>query len=194
MKTLITTGQMAKFLELLQQEKMTPERFQKILESGKLTKILKKFYVTGSFRFTVDYSLSLAEMIKAGNYTETDPNIMALFQFQGEGQVEYEACCFNSLESSWSNEVIAAILDEELVYQWQPAKIEHLCAFGATYPDEQRECQIVGLGSVVKLGNDRRVPILWGTSFSHRELDLGWFNIQKWRDSYRFLAVRKVLP
>ena len=74
MNTTITSGQLSKFLELLEQKQRTPERFQ--TRWGRLWKALSNYNVTGSFRFGVDYSLSLEQMIAFGNYDgKANPNI-----------------------------------------------------------------------------------------------------------------------
>ena len=73
---------------------------------------------------------------------------------------------------------------------YEPAKIEHLLAFGEEYSEEQRKFPVIGLGSVAGVGGDRGVPYL-SRSGSERSLDLSWFD-GDWGGGCRFLAVRKV--
>ncbi|MBU4315415.1 hypothetical protein KJ673_03345, partial [Patescibacteria group bacterium] len=72
----------------------------------------------------------------------------------------------------------------------RPGKIEELLAFGATYPEVQRQFPIICLGSSwVDRGGRRHAPFLSGYG-SGRELRLGWCG-SVWDGYCRFLAVRK---
>ncbi len=83
----------------------------------------------------------------------------------------------------------------------EPAKLEHATAFGATYPDVQREYPIVFPGSSwVDPRGHRCVPCLgfWvgyvpclGFWVVRRRLSLGWWDLG-WGREYRCAAVRKV--
>ena len=138
------------------------------------------------YSITVNYSLSLEEMVAAGRYDWKNNDITAKhFSVKGEGvvDVDIELVHFDRVMDS-SDEVI-----RELNVGLRPAKIEELLAFGAKYPDVQRQFPIVALGSVWQHLDDRHVPFLWGYS-DERYLYLDWFG-DRWRGNFRFLAVRK---
>lgn len=72
----------------------------------------------------------------------------------------------------------------------RPATIEELLAFGAAYPDKQREFSIIALGSVCIGQPIRRnyVPCLWLES-AGRCLGLRGAELGGWYANYRFAAV-----
>jgi hypothetical protein len=77
---------------------------------------------------------------------------------------------------------------------WIVGKIEHLLAFGAKYPDEQRKYPIIALGSFCSVYGNRVVPELWRDGrqgyTDRRNLNLShWYC--EWHESCRFLVVRK---
>lgn len=72
----------------------------------------------------------------------------------------------------------------------RPATLPELLAFGAKYPDKQREFPIVALGSVWRdLCGDRVVAYL-GCDSSKRDLYLDRL-VYRWSAPFRFAAVRK---
>lgn len=96
------------------------------------------------FPVEVDYTKSLADMVKAGGYDYVSESITAEnFPIEGDGVVESEL--FMVYDYGWqaSRWVIEKMEKMGLV----PAKIEHLLALGAKYPDLQREYPIICLGS-----------------------------------------------
>ncbi len=152
------------------------------------------------FKVVMDYSQSLADMIKAGNYnwvnsdiTEKNfplPKIPAgLSPSTSSGQatkveLNLELIRFN--RSISSNDAIAELKKMGL----RPATLPELLSFGSTYPEKQREFPIVALGSVWQnwLGF-RLVPFLWSAS-DRRDLYLPLVECD-WPEGYRFLAVRE---
>lgn len=143
---------------------------------------------------TVDYSMSLENMIGVGRYDWTNSDITAKrFPIIGEGKIDFEVKIFHFDRSISSEDAVAQIIASDSENPWEPAKIENLLAYGAKNPEEQRKFRIVGLGSVGKVGGDRRVPFLSRDSCSGRDLDLlYWHGV--WGGNYRFLAVRKIKP
>lgn len=137
---------------------------------------------------TIDYNMSFKYMIDAGHYDWT-PGFLALHPFsieiEGEGteEVEYKTFHFNR---NISSEEAKCLIEED---GWEVAKTEHLLAFGAKNPDEQRRYSIVALGSDGEVGGRRGVLII-GMCFSERFLDLAGGG--DWRPFCRFLAVREV--
>lgn len=202
---------MTKFLELLEQRSITPEMFQARLELGILADIFeptaefgrdnrdqwrKAFglgkLVPDKIILPIDYTKSLEQMISAGNYDWKNNNITAkCFRIIGEGRVDFEVKLFHFGRSISSGDAVAQIVAADPENPWEPAKAEHLLAFGEKFPDEQRKYPIIGLGSVGEVfGGGRLVLCLCGGS-SRRGLDLPWFDVG-WDGDYRFLAVRKV--
>ncbi len=139
------------------------------------------------FRLTIDYSLTLEQIIATGQYDWKNDDITAKrFPIKGDGIVEYEARYFHFNRNISSEDAVK----EMEAAGWQPAKIEHALSHGKTFPDEQRKFPIIGLGSVAEVSCSRGVPCLRG-SVSERRLGLDWWG-DVWSPDYRFLAVRKV--
>jgi hypothetical protein len=139
---------------------------------------------------SIDYSMSLEAMIAAGNYDWKNDNIAAeKFPVEGTGIGQFETKIFHFDRYLSSDDAVAAIKDEDRERPWEPAKIEHLLAFGAAHPDEQRKYPIIGLGSVAEVYGLRLVPYLYEGG-ARRDLGLGWWD-DDWDGDYRFLAVRQ---
>ncbi|MDO8467243.1 MAG: hypothetical protein Q7S83_03850 [bacterium] len=144
------------------------------------------------FKVIVDYSLSLADMIKQvkSDWTNSDiterhfPRPSIPRGISKKAEVALELIHFN--RSISSDDAIAEL--KRLGYR--PATIWELLVFGMTYPEKQREFPIVALGSVWRRwGGCRGVAYLWSSAVG-RYLFLGWFE-GGWVDGYRFLAVRE---
>ena len=136
---------------------------------------------------TIDYGMKLSEMIDAGHYDWKNGDINEKnFPVTGEGTVEVSPELVHFDRVIGTSEVEAELDKMGL----RPATIEELLAFGATYPDVQREFPIIALGSswVDRLGR-RSVPFLCSLG-SRRYLRLVWFD-DLWLEFCRFLAVRK---
>ena len=136
----------------------------------------------------VDYGESLQDMIAAGKYDWKKSIITAeRFPIVGEGTQQFEAILFHFGPNTSSENAVEAI-KSMASNPWKPGRIEHILAFGAKHPEEQRKYPIIGLGSVAKIDGHHRVPYLsrHGTG---RALDLHWWN-NIWDGDRRFLAVR----
>lgn len=135
---------------------------------------------------TVNYGLSLAEMITAGKYDEVDDKITQnCFPVEGEGAVDIKIQLVHFGRRTESNEAIHKLNAGGL----RPATLPELLAFGAKFP-ESCESPIAAIGSVWRRGRDHRsVPYLWddgyGLSLHLHDFEVGWYG------SYRFAAVRK---
>jgi len=166
---------------------------ERILTDANLRKqiadlIVKTKKVIGdTYTALVDYGMSLADMIKVGKYDWFNDDITAEhFPIKGNGKDEVDFQLVHLNKSASSEEVLLHMEKNNL----RPATLAELLAFGAKYPEIQREFPICALGSSwVDRGGDRRVPCL-GRSGSGRLLGLGWFD-GDWHGGYRFLAVRK---
>jgi hypothetical protein len=208
MKTTMTTGNLAKFLELLDQKDMTPERFQFLLGTGVFADIFDSSatfadrdlwrnafglgkLVPDVIILPIDYTKSLEQMIVAGNYDWKNDELTAKrFPIVGEGVVEYEFRYFHFNRNVSSETAVDLIKKEDSENPWEPAKTEHLLAFGEKFPEEQRKFPIVALGSVGEVRGIRCVPVL-NEGGSGRDLYLDWWG-GVWDGRCRFLAVRKV--
>jgi len=106
---------------------------------------------------TVDYGLTLEEMIKKGSYFVVGI-ASEHFSIDGSGTVETKLLlfCFDHLVTA------AEVLREFGSQGVQPAKIEHLLAYGAQYLlDNDREEDVVALGSVwADDEGSRKVPVI----------------------------------
>lgn len=141
------------------------------------------------YPITVNYDLSLSEMIKAGHYDWVNQHITSEhFPVNGTDikEVVTELVHFNHFNRYMEFKDMLRELEE---LGLRPATIEELLAFGAKYPKLQRQFFIVALGSVWRPLDGRSVPYLWGHS-SERYLDLRWFG-NSWSTYCRFLAIRK---
>lgn len=139
------------------------------------------------YSVSVDYGMSVEELIKLGLYDWANSDITSKHfptQRTGKQEVVIELIHFN--RSIGSEEALREL--DKMGYR--PAELHELLAFGAKYPNIQREFPVIALGSVWQcpLGR-RRVPFLyWGGS--GRELRLRWFG-DDWHVRCRFAAVRK---
>jgi hypothetical protein len=136
----------------------------------------------------IDYGKSIEKMVLAGRYDWKNDDInFKNFPVKGEGtvvNVNLELVHFNKAVSS---EDALSFLEANGM---RPATVEELLAFGAAYPEIQREFPIICLGSSwVYPGGGRRVPGLDGGG-SERGLNLSWFD-SGWDVDCRFLTVRK---
>ncbi len=139
-----------------------------------------------AFPVTVDYRWSLDAMIKAGRYDWVNSDITAKhFPVKpGPTEVSIELVYFD--RAMTSDDVLAELARRGL---W-PATLPELLAFGAKYPEKQREFSIVALASVWRRWyGHRSAPCLWWDA-PERVLDLGWLD-GRWGAHYRFAAVRK---
>jgi len=199
-----TLDQAKHILTLLSQKGVTKESLTTLVEAGHLADLLEAQKLPDreefrkllgldllQLRLTVDYSMSLKQMIGVSQYDSVDENITPeRFPIVGADVVRFEARLFN-----FGRRISSEAADEEIKTAdkkdpWESAKIEHLLAFGAAYPDVQRKFPVVALGSSCEIHGDRLVPGLWGRG-SERRLSLDWW-VGGWRDGCRFLAVRKV--
>lgn len=138
------------------------------------------------YPITVDYSLTLEQMIVAGAYDWVNSAITPKnFPVKGKGIVILDAQ-FIYFGCSMSSDAIIAELDK---IGLRPATHAELLAFGAKYPELQRQFLSVALGSVGEVGGGRFVVYLWRHA-DERRLNLDCFAYY-WFGYCRFLAVRK---
>ncbi len=142
-----------------------------------------------NYPITIDYSLGLDQMIERGNYEDTDSDIIKFFFIEGEGKINVDLEIIAFDKNLTTAEILTGLEAQGLV----PARLEHLLAFGAAYPEEQLEVHLIALGSSwVDSGGDRSVPYL-GWNGHGRFLSLRWgYPGDQWNNGFsRFLAVSK---
>ncbi|MDP3729578.1 MAG: hypothetical protein Q8R26_02410 [bacterium] len=169
---------------------LTSRHIQALIEHS--NPFLKKEEVTAEndgFSVMVNYDLSVESLVEHGKYDDKDGYITSdSFQTsrKGEANLSLELVHFN--RALTSEEV-----HRELAKQGRrPAELRELLSFGIKYPDEQRKYLIVALGSVwLVLGEYRTVPYLCGSRVVWCGLDWNYFDSLRWREDYRFAAVRK---
>ena len=147
----------------------------------------ESFITHPTYRLTINYDQTLAEMVSAGGYDTVNSDITAdHFPVKGEGKREVEVTLFHFNRVMTSKQVIAE-LDRA---GYRPGKIEELLALGAEQPDIQRQFPIICLGSGWRHPFGNRYVTSLDVWSSERELVLCWFG-SDWFEDCRFLAVRK---
>ena len=138
--------------------------------------------ITGTL--TIDYTMSLEEMINTGHYehlrwfyntNEVKDLILSKFTqlLSGIGKVDVEFKIFNFEPSRLPLfRTDRYISTEDILSQirrdgYRPAKIEELLAYGAAFPEAQRESTIHALGSLIELPEK-------GVSLGARLLQTQW--------------------
>ncbi len=110
------------------------------------------------------------------------------FPLQGVGQREVVLELVHPNKEATTKEVLEQLNSLGM----EPAKIEHLLAFGAAYRHVQKKFPVIALGSVWVYDFGHRYCPYLDFHDSRRELNLGWSDdIDHWNDDCRFLAVRK---
>lgn len=165
------------------------EQVARILTDKVLRRKLAELIVGAAsnvYIITVDYAQSLADMIKAGHYDFVDPSFTSEhFPVVGTGEVSVDAILVH-YGRIMSSEAVLADLDQRGL---RPATLPELLAFGATYPEKQREFPILAFGAVWEY-SARYVAVLDWDDDLGRYLGLGLF-VDDWRERCHFLAVKK---
>lgn len=145
-----------------------------------------------SFVVNVDYSISLEQMIVAGNYcwanTNINDNHFPVSKpndcLSNKAEITIELVHLNKRVSS--DDAITELKKRGL----RPATIPELLAFGAKYPNEQKKYPIVALGSVWRFLGGSHVTYLWYdvNEYYLRYLNTRWLG-RDWSECCRFAAV-----
>lgn len=157
------------------------------------------------FKITVNYAMSLSEMIKACNCGYNNPDINSQnFKIAGSGQQVVALALVAGREVlTWLIAHGQAAADQDWVTTKQvldymvshglvEAEVEHLLFFGAANPDIQREFPITALGSSFVFGDRHRYGPYLGCADDERRLGLYWYDDDShWGGGWRFLAVCK---
>jgi len=139
------------------------------------------------YAIIVDYGTSLEDMVKLGKYDYANDNITTKnFPTKRSGKVDIviELVPFGR---NISSEDAIKELDKMGLRAAEP---HELLAFGAKYPDVQREFPIVALGSVWRGWDDDRSVVCLIRGDTKRSAVLRGF-VGDWVGYWRFAAVRK---
>jgi hypothetical protein len=133
----------------------------------------------------IDYTLSLAEMVRASGVLVTDRKFTEEnFPIDVHGSaVEVEAVLVQHSRAGYygSDNVLKGLEQRSL----QPASHAALLAFASWYPDLSYRFHIVAFGTVGVGANDLPCVAL----LSHGRLRLEWFG-QSWGPHHRFLSLK----
>lgn len=157
---------------------------------------------TNSVLLTVDYEKSFDERVADGHYDQPDYPAYPNGNFNGRnypighgrGAVEFEVQLFYFRPTHFQTDFAAQeIEDLRQGIQWQNAGTEHMLAFGAKFPEEQRAYDIWALRSRCVSGRTAGYVARLCTREKQRWImTCGWHNRKEsWKD--RFLAVRPLL-
>ena len=135
----------------------------------------------------VNYAMSVKEMVKLGNYDWANSDINTRnfpTTRTGKADIEVELLHFNRKISSGD------ALKEIDKLGYRAAELHEFLAFGAKYPDVQREFPIIELGSVWRRSDGYCSVASLFRDGLERYLDFGSLG-SIWLDCCRFAAVRK---
>ena len=138
-----------------------------------------------TYTVTVDYGKTLESMVENGKYDYFNEKIIEIFLVNGDGTVEVDLELVHLNKQASTNEVKDYLEANGL----RPATLEEILAFGAKYPEIQREFPIIALGPSNVYRN--AVPFLGSDRFQARFLILDSYDLSPWTEICRFLAVRK---
>lgn len=156
-----------------------------------MAKVMQEAWGFLTYAIAVDYTKTVEQMVasvKCDGYVNPDINTKSFGDevvVKKGAKEDLEVVLLHLNREATSDEVLAEM--ERLGLR--AATLAELLAFGAIYPEKQREFPIAALGSSCVLYGSRRVAYLWGNA-SRRDLgldDLGG----GWGAGWRFLAVRK---
>lgn len=132
---------------------------------------------------TIDDVQPLAQMIAAGCYDQVNRHITeADWPVQRGDPAARELILVHVGHVASTGEVQQALDELGL----RSGRIEELLAFGAAYPQAQRQFPVVAIGAIET--SYKRRPFLWGSA-RVRHLDLR-FDEKIWSGNIRFLTVR----
>jgi hypothetical protein len=138
------------------------------------------------FPVSVDYTRSVEEMVRVGEYNWSNPDINRKnFPLQIRGKIEVKVGLIRFNRYVASDEVLRELDKQGL----RAATLPELLSLGEQHPGLQRQFPVVALGSVWhRRCEDRRVACLWGHS-DCRKLGLDWLE-SRWY-GFGFAAVHK---
>jgi hypothetical protein len=140
----------------------------------------------GPFSLTVDYDISLADMVAAGDYHYIYPLIIEEHFPVGWGERDIESFLVHLHSPTSSDNIVTELERHDL----RPATLPELLAFGAQQ-SPQGQFPILALGSTWNDPEDHRRAVRILGNPGDRRLDLVWDHGVEWYQLYRFLAIQK---
>lgn len=144
----------------------------------------------GEIKLTVDYTKTVEETIRDGNYNWkngdiTSKNFPVSSEMIGK-KVEVAARLFH-FNCSISSDDVSSEMDKA---GYRPATLMELLTLGILFPELQRKFSVIALGSIWRDPClDYYVPYLHRFG-AKRMLNLYWFGVN-WGNCCRFLGIRK---
>lgn len=155
--------------------------------ASELQRVIEGQGIAEVYHVVVDYSQSLADMIAACHcYWVNDDITQNHFPILGEGKIENYLVLVHLNRFASTEEVLKELDGRGL----RAVTIVELLAFGAKFPDKQREFPIISLGSVWQRQDGHRLVAYLHERSSMRGLYLYDFE-DHWHGCCRFLALRK---
>lgn len=143
--------------------------------------------VRKTYTVLVDFGVSIEELIRLGKYDWSNSDITsAHFSTKCAGKVETKIELIHFGRNISSDDALKEL--DKMGYR--PAEAHELLAFGAKYPDVQREFPIVALGSVWQGLDGHRLVVCLFRYDAKRFAALRWLELD-WLARWRFAAVRK---
>lgn len=188
-------GLVEKLVNALRERGVTDEEIHVLVNEngnvliGKIADAIAEFVKQAKkivYAISVDYAMSVEEMVRLGKCYWFNKDITTKnFPSKRVGKAEMEVELIHFDRSISSEEALREM--EKMGYR--AAELHELLAFGAKYPNVQREFPIIALGSVWRWHGRRYVACLRRDA-SRRDLGLDHFG-NDWDDLCRFAAVRK---
>lgn len=193
----ISVHQQHEFLAKLEAAGLTGDLSQKVIESrgNALAKNVVNL-IRGpqidfpSYSVTVNYDLTVEQLIKAGKYDWVNDDVTSgHFPLNLAGTKKKEIVLL-PIDSRMSTEAVLGLINQFSKGKYRRPNIKEGLALGAQYPDLQREGPIAILCEPWRgSGGGVYVPGLGGSEGS-RYLSLHWWS-DVWPSCWRFAAVRK---
>ncbi len=148
---------------------------------------MSDLFVFGSYPVTVNYDLTVEQLVKAGKYVWSDGDVTSKnFPSTETGQAEVMIYLVTPRYDISSEDIIQEM--DKMDPSLRPATLKELLALGAQYPDLQKQTWIVALGSPWSDLGMIFVPCL--DDDPARNLSLDWY-IMDWDSDWSFACVRK---
>lgn len=139
------------------------------------------------YAITVNYDRSVEDGVRAGHYDCSNPDITSChFPSSRKGMAEQKIVLVHFNREIGSDEAIRELDKQGL----RSAELPELLAFGAKYPDVQREFPVVALGSVWQSPDGNRNCASLHRLSDERALSLHWLALG-WGSHCRFAALSK---
>jgi len=140
-----------------------------------------------TYPVTVNYDLPVEDAVKAGKYDWMNSNVSSKnFPSKRKGTAEEEIVLVHFNRKIDSDEAVRELGKMGL----RPAELPELLAFGAKYPDVQREFPVVALGSIWPSPDGLRLCAYLDRNSGLRGLRLDLLG-RRWDSFCRFAALSK---